>query len=295
MKTYAFLLSFLVLSGSAVAQERALNKALADSPRAYALFTSEGEPVAWPELVEAASKADVVLFGELHDDAIMHWLQAELVRDLIGAGLAPALGAEMLEADDQLVVNEFLAGLVNEDKLKAAANLWPNHFTDYQPLLNLAQEHGLPFIATNVPRRYASYVYKNGLEALSDLSEDAKRYLPPLPVAFDLNLPGYQAMMAMGGGHGGETLPMAQAIKDATMAHFIATNLPLKAPFIHFNGAYHSQDREGIVWYLKQELPKLRILTLHGHAQLDVAVPNEEALGRGDFLLITNELVTRTH
>ena len=32
-------------------------------------------------------------------------------------------------------------------------------------------------------------------------------------------------MLAMGGGHGGETLPMAQAIKDATMAHFILSNL----------------------------------------------------------------------
>ena len=295
MKTNAFALFFLLVSGHAWGQERALNKALADSPRAYALFSADGEPVAWPEFVEEASQADVVLFGELHDDAIMHWLQAELVRDLVEAGMSPALGAEMLEADDQLVVNEFLDGVVNEDKLKAAANLWPNHFTDYQPLLELAQEHNLPFIATNVPRRYASFVYKNGLEALSDLSEEAKKFLPPLPVSFDINLPGYQAMMAMGGGHGGETLPMAQAIKDATMAHFISENLPRKAPFVHFNGAYHSQDREGIVWYLQQARPELRILTLHGHSQADVTAPNEDVIGRGDFLLITNEQVTRTH
>lgn len=88
---------------------------------------------------------------------------------------------------------------------------------------------------------------------------------------------------------------MAQAIKDATMAHFISENLPREAPFVHFNGAYHSQDREGIVWYLQQARPELRILTLHGHTQADVTVPNEDVIGRGDFLLITNEQVTRTH
>jgi uncharacterized iron-regulated protein len=293
---HVFLLIGVALSTLSVsAQSRALKKALAESPQAYALFNGEGEPVSWAEFVEDAAQADVVCFGELHDDAIMHWLQAELVRDLLAAGKTPTLGAEMLEADDQLVVNEHLEGWVNEDKLKAAANLWPNHFTDYQPLLDLAAENGLPFIATNVPRRYASYVYKNGLEALSELSDEAKAYLPPLPVPFDIHLPGYQAMMAMGGGHGGETLPMAQAIKDATMAHFILANLPKKSPFVHFNGAYHSQDHEGIVWYLHNAKPKLKVLTLHGHLQADVTAPEDEVIGRGDYLLITNERMTRTH
>ena len=191
---------------------------------------------AWPDLVEAAREADVVLFGEYHDDPVMHWLQVELVRDLLAADVRPALGAEMLEADDQLVVDEFLAGWVSDDKLKAAANLWPNHFTDYHPLLELAKDNELPFIATNVPRRYASYVYQHGLTGLEELSEDAKAFLPPLPVPFDITLPGYDAMLAMGGGHGGETLPMAQAIKDATMAHFIFQTCPKGAAFVHFNG-----------------------------------------------------------
>ena len=134
----AFLFAF-----DGVAQARALSKALADSPRAYALFDDAGKPVAWPDLVEAAREADVVLFGEYHDDPVMHWLQAELIRDLLAADVRPALGAEMLEADDQLVVDEFLAGWVSDDKLKAAANLWPNHFTDYHPLLELAKVHEL--------------------------------------------------------------------------------------------------------------------------------------------------------
>ena len=294
MKYFLSICAFLfALDG--VAQTRALSKALDDSPRAYALFDDAGKPVAWPDLVEAAREADVVLFGEYHDDPIMHWLQAELIRDLLDVDVHPALGAEMLEADDQLVVDEFLAGWVSDDKLKAGANLWPNHFTDYHPLLELAKEHELRFIATNVPRRYASHVYQHGLAGLEELSEEAKAFLPPLPVPFDITLPGYDAMLAMGGGHGGETLPMAQAIKDATMAHFILSNLPKGAPFVHFNGAYHSQDGEGIGWYLRHGQPDLDVLTIHVHMQSDLSTPDESEVGRGNFLLITHERMTRTH
>lgn len=293
-KLFLFLLAGLIcLPGSS--QSRALNKALSQSPKAYALYSADGTPIPWSEAVERSMMSDVVLFGELHDDGIMHWLQCELIRDLVAEGAAPLLGAEMFESDDQLVVNEYLDGIINEDKLEAAANLWPNHHTDYQPILDLAKEHDLDFIATNVPRRYASYVYRNGLDVLSELSQEALAFLPPLPVAFDPSLPGYQAMLEMGGGHGGETLLMAQAIKDATMAHFIASSLRETGPFVHFNGAYHSQNREGIVWYLKQSNPELQVLTIHGTTQADVSVPDTSVLGIGDILLITNERITRTH
>ena len=285
----------MLLSLNCLGQERALNKALSDSPRAYALYTSEGKPASWDAFVAEAMASDVVLFGELHDDPIMHWLQAELIRNMLAEGVHPTLGAEMLEADDQLVVDEFLQGWLNDDKLKAAANLWPNHKTDYHPLLELAKENDLPFIATNIPRRYASFVYMNGLDALETLSDEAKSFLPPLPIPYDPSLPGYQEMLEMGGGHGGETLPMAQASKDATMAHFISTHCQDGSPFVHFNGAYHSKNKEGIVWYLRQFNPELSILTLHGHLQQDVTQPDEEVLGLGNYLLITPESMTRTH
>ena len=79
MKNILFICAFLfALEG--VAQARALSKAMADSPRAYALFDDAGKPVAWPDLLEAVREADVVLFGEYHDDPVMHWLQAELMK-----------------------------------------------------------------------------------------------------------------------------------------------------------------------------------------------------------------------
>lgn len=292
-----FLLLSILSVGVGWSQTKAQTKSMRDNPAAYALYHGDGTPSTWADLVAEVLEADVVCFGELHDDAVMHWLQQELVRSLLAQGAHPSLGAEMLEADDQLVVNEYLAGVVNLDKLEAAANLWPNHATDYQPLVDLAQREGLSFVATNVPRRYASFVYREGLGALDSLSDEAKRFLPPLPVPFNIELPGYQAMLAMGGGHGGETLPMAQAIKDATMAHFIMENLPEpgQGPFVHFNGAYHSQNQEGIVWYLRHASSDIDVLTIHGHRQTNVLAPDSASLGMGDFLLLTNENLTKTH
>ena len=290
-----FLLLSILSVGVGWSQTKAQTKSMRDNPAAYALYHGDGTPSTWSDLVTEVLEADVVCFGELHDDAVMHWLQQELVRSLLAQGAHPSLGAEMLEADDQLVVNEYLAGVVNLDKLEAAANLWPNHATDYQPLLDLAKEHGLTMTATNVPRRYASWVYKHGLDGLEDLTPDAQAYLPSLPVAYNPTLPGYDAMLAMAGGHGGETLPMAQAIKDATMAHWILQTRTEGQPFVHVNGSYHSQDWEGIVWYLLEAQPDLNVLTIHGDTQVDVWTPDSTALNRADFLLLTQAQMTRTH
>ena len=56
-------------------QERALNKSLSHSPLAYAIYDETGKPTSWAELIEEVKIADVVLFGEFHDDPIVHWLQ----------------------------------------------------------------------------------------------------------------------------------------------------------------------------------------------------------------------------
>ena len=80
-----------------------------------------------------------------------------------------------------------------------------------------------------------------------------KNWIAPLPISFDINLPGYKSMLEMMGGHAGEKMPKAQAIKDAIMAHFIIKNLPSSGVFLHFNGTNHSDNYEGISWYLKHD------------------------------------------
>ena len=123
-------------------------------------------------------------------------------------------------------------------------------FTVPKPLVDFAKENKLAFIATNIPRRYASLVSKKGFEALDNLTEEEKTWIAPLPILYDATLPGYVEMMKMMGDHTSPNMPKAQAIKDATMAYFIQKNLQPNSVFIHYNGTYHSDNFEGIYWYL---------------------------------------------
>ncbi|MDZ7635015.1 MAG: ChaN family lipoprotein [Bacteroidales bacterium] len=144
-------------------------------------------------MIEAVSSADVIFFGELHDNPIAHWLEYEVTADLhktTGDNLI--LGAEMFETDDQLLLNEYLSGKYEADKFEAEVKLWKNYKTDYKPLVGFARKNGLPFIATNIPRRYASMVSKGGFEVLDSLTAEAKALIAPLPISYDPELKCYK-------------------------------------------------------------------------------------------------------
>jgi uncharacterized iron-regulated protein len=254
----------------------------------YAIFSADGKRSDYGKMLKQLAKADIVLFGELHNSSIAHWLQLEVAKDLAKSRNL-VLGAEMLEADNQTEVDRYLKGDIDAKGLDTLARLWNNHATDYAPLVNFAKDKALPFVATNVPRRYATMVYKKGFAALDTLPDGEKAWMAPLPIAYDPELPGYKGMLAMMGGHGGENLPKAQALKDATMAHFILKNRAEGQLSLHFNGAYHSDRYEGIVWYLRKARPELRIVTLSTVQQKDIDKLEEEHAGKADFILCVDE------
>jgi len=271
-----------------------------DKP-AYSLYDSEGKNVKYDKMIEKISAADVVFFGELHDNPIAHWLEYEVTADLYNvAGDRLVLGAEMCEADNQLLLDEYLGSEYEADKFEAEVKLWKNYKTDYKPLVEFARKNSLPFIATNVPRRYASMVSRGGFEELDSLSSEAKKFLAPLPVSYDPELKCYKDMMSMPGMPGmgarpNPNFPRAQAIKDATMAHFIAVNLPAGKIFIHYNGAYHSDNYLGIIHYLKLYRPGIKVATISTVLQEDISDLEQENKGLADFIVVIPVTMTRTY
>lgn len=203
----------------------------------------------------------------------------------------------MFETDNQIILNEYLQGLISTSRFESEVRLWPNYHTDYKPLVEMARENHIPFIATNIPRRYASIVNSKGFEGLDELSEQAKAFLPPLPVEYNPDLNAYKSMLEMEGmaGHANENFPRAQAIKDAAMAHFIIENWSEGKLFLHFNGAYHSDNYESIYWYLKQKYPQLNVITLTTVSQRSLSRLNNENEGRADYIICVDENMTPTH
>ena len=267
-----------------------------DKP-AYLIFDKDGKNVKYEKMMKAIDDADIVLFGELHDNPISHWLELEVTKDMYESfGDKLVLGAEMFETDNQLILNEYINGVISTSRFEDEAKLWPNYKTDYKPLVEFARENHIPFIATNVPRRYASLVNSKGFDGLDELSDDAKALLPPLPIAYDSTLNCYESMLHMEGmgGHVNSNFPKAQAIKDATMANSILLNWKPGEKLLHYHGAYHSQNFESIYWYLKHYKPELKIVTIHSVIQKDISELEEQNTGQADFTICVDEDMTRT-
>jgi len=267
---------------------------------AYKLFDSEGKEIYFEEMMSELTGADMIFFGELHDNPISHWLEFEVTKachQKIGENLI--LGAEMFEADNQLILNEYLNGMISEKSFKNEARLWSNYDTDYKPLVEFSKENKINFIASNIPRRYASIVSKKGFEGLEELKPEAKKFIAPIPVIYDPEVECYKQMMMMGKMPGAKmdksNFPKAQAIKDATMSHFILENWQTGKLFLHFNGSYHSDNFQGIVWYLLQEDPELKIKTITTILQDNFEIPKSEDLRKADFIIVVPESMTRTY
>ncbi len=268
-----------------------------DKP-AYYFYNNKGKKVKYEKVLKAALEADVVFFGESHNDPIAHWMEYEFTKSFFKAkGKDLVLGAEMFERDNQLILNEYLTGKISGKSFKDEARLWPNYSTDYKPLVDFAKENGLPFIATNIPRRYASVVYKKGFEGLDQLDAEAKSYIAPLPIAYDSALKCYNDMLHMPGmgGHVNENFPKAQAVKDATMAYSIAGYAEKGKLFFHYNGSYHSDNYESILWHLNKYKPGLKIVTITTIEQADIDTISDETKKLADFILVVPEDMTRTY
>jgi uncharacterized iron-regulated protein len=272
--------------------------------RAYQLFNQKGKIIEYEQLVTDALDADIVLFGELHNNPICHWLELQLLKDFYSRKKDKlVLGAEMFEADDQVVLNEYLQRKITGRQLETEIKLWNNYATDYKPLVEFALTNNIPFIATNIPRRYASMVAKSDLVALDSLAPEMKAWMAPLPIEVDLNLPGYKKMtgsgaeggMAHGHGMNMRNLAKAQAVKDATMAHFILTNWQPGKIFLHINGSYHSDNFEGIAWYLLRQNPQLKILTIASVEQPEVSKLQEKYRGLGTYILAVPADMNKTY
>ncbi|PKR82256.1 iron-regulated protein [Brumimicrobium salinarum] len=262
----------------------------------FQIYNKKGRKINVKRLMKQLESSEIILFGELHDNPIAHWLQLKTIQYL-GEKSDLSLGAEMLETHMQKELNAYLNNELTQEQLDTTIHLWTNYQTDYKPLVDYAKTNKIPFIATNIPRKYASFVYRNGFEALeAELSDAEKLLVAPLPIAYDPELPNYKAMLSMMSDHANPNFPKAQAIKDATMAYFIYQEFQKnKNQFVHFNGDYHSKDFEGIYWYLRHLDKDVDIKTISTVEQENIDQLDDEFKGQADFIIVVDADMTKTY
>jgi len=278
-----FLLSFSIVLNS-----------FAQNKKAYELFSASGKKTSFSKLIKKAILSDLVLFGEQHNNPIAHWLELELVTELSNKRKL-VLGSEIFESDQQEELNLYLKDSIDHSILSQRIKLWPNYETDYKALVDLAKTKQIPFVATNIPKKYATLVYKKGFEPLVDLDSNVKKYIAPQPIAYEPELPQYKKILTMMGEHGTPELVKAQAIRDATMAHFISLKFSKENLFLHINGAYHSDYKEGIVWYLNKIAPQFNTITISTVEQESIKKLEAENINKADFIICVPSTMTKTY
>ena len=271
---------------------------------AFVIYNGNGTPVSYEKMMQDISRSDVILFGEMHNDPISHWMELNIAKDLYeskGDGLV--IGAEMWESDNQLTLDEFvLDSLMDMDTYVANSRLWPNFDTDYKPVLEFAAGNRIPFVATNVPRKYANMVSKMGLGVLDSLDTAAYSYMAPLPIEVDYEDRLYEYVADFFKNMGGmpakksdvRNLVDAQALKDATMAYFITENREDDQTFFHFQGELHSAYHSAIAYYIRKYAPGTKISTVSVEEAEDPAKAKIEK-GRADYVVVVPLSMTRTY
>jgi aminopeptidase N len=124
----------------------------------------------------AASR--IIYIGERHDRFAHHINQLQLIKKMHNAGCNLAVGMEMFQKPFQPVVNDYLAGRIDERKfLKKTEyfSTWRYDYNLYKPVIDYLKRQNLPLVALNIHGEISRKVARDGIYSLSD---NEKKQLP---------------------------------------------------------------------------------------------------------------------
>ena len=240
------------------------------------------------------ARADAIFVGEQHDDPNTHRLELAIVEGLTRRGVSVVVALEMFERDVQAQVEGYAAGRITEEQFLKDSRPWPRYASDYRPLVEFARAHHLPIVASNVPRRIASDVSKNGMPAIDRL-DGGDRPLAAKEMQCPTSGEYYQRFGEAMGGHEGanNNFYFAQCVKDETMGESVADafqkNATGRVTIVHVNGAFHSDFGEGTAESARRRMPgrRIAVVSMIPVDNLDTTRPDDDDFKRADYLVYT--------
>ncbi len=221
-----------------------------------------GEEISEQILAERLRQQDIVLLGELHDNARHHQLRGELIARFARPGTTVVAehlptGAELVSATSSSTASATSSAIALRDDLEAAGFDargwgWPLH----QPLFTDILAAGLPLVGGNLPKGFSKQLMTAGDTALSDALAGPYRQAPLAPQA--------QARLDRDliDGHCGQLpakyiapMRLVQRAADISMANALLTNVP--AVLVAGNG--HVRRDYGVPQVIEAMAPLLKI------------------------------------
>lgn len=264
----------------------------------------DGRALSHQDVLERTERARVVLFGELHDHAVGLPVASAIWADrlrLQTVGRQPALLLEFFERDHQLAIDDYLAGITDEEAFKTATGRRSTNYPDaHREMFEATKAAGGVVFAANAPRRYVRLARTEGYDHLRAFSpaQSATFVLPRDEQGpSDYRDRFVQAMGGMDASHGGSgplDFLRSQLVWDATMADSVArAHKAGHDPIALVVGRFHVEFNGATRQFLRHQRPSARVLSI-------VMVPTwsdtlaEEDRGRGDIVVYVGPVV-RTH
>ncbi|HXC07194.1 MAG TPA: ChaN family lipoprotein [Bacteroidia bacterium] len=302
-------MKYLFLLGVALASFQGLAQITDANYRIYSVKLQK--EVGPDEIIKVMEQADVLFYGEEHNDSVTHYLEQKIfgmMEDQYKEKLC--LSMEMFEKDVQPVMNEYLQGFVREKTFLKDARVWRN-YRDYKPLVELAKEKKLEVVCANAPGRYSSLAGRSGQQELLRLPPVSKAWFAPLP--YDTATGAYYEKLMKESGHTGKkdtvlskappmmgnfNLVQAQSLWDATMAWSVAECLKKNKGYkvMQVNGRFHSDEGFAVVTQLKKYAPQARTVIISAGREDSFSKPDWDKFKKlGDFVIITDPKVGPTY
>ncbi len=241
-----------------------------------------------PEFLQALSEYDFIVLGESHDSVEDHAMQARVYSGLIELGARPALGMEMFQRPFQPILDAYVAGDIEEERMLAETEYearWGFDPNFYSPLWQAARAAGLPVVALNVRRELTKRVSAVGVDGLS---ETERADLPELVFGPDAYRNWLGQVFAA---HGMSTTDarferffQAQVLWDETMADSAVRAWSEQQPVVIIVGRGHVERGWGIPSRIKRRLPNARVATV---VTAPAGTAASEVFGLADFIVST--------
>ncbi|MES2161785.1 MAG: ChaN family lipoprotein [Pseudomonadota bacterium] len=208
----------------------------------------------------AGPNPQVLLLGEVHDNAAGHKLRYELLRQRVEAGWRPAIVMEQFDRENQDVLSKAQKGCLDAQCVIRVVGAGRWNWQLYYPVIQLALTYQLPLIAGNLSRADASRVVRDGIAATFD-PQSVRDYHLDQPLPADVRGGQYKEIIA---GHCNMLPEMmvdgminAQVSRDIWMAKIVRDQLPRDVVLIAGNG--HVRKDIGVARWLNELAPALTV------------------------------------
>ena len=209
---------------------------------------------------EPLANPQVLLLGEVHDNAQGHRARFDDLKRRVDAGWRPVIAMEQFDRENQALLGKAQRECADADCVirVMAAPRWD--WSLYRPVIELALQYDLPLIAANLSRADASRTVRDGVRSTFDAAAVARYGLgAPLPAGLRAAqqseiVTGHCNMLpeSMLGG-----MVDAQVARDIWMADIVRAQLPRAVVLLAGNG--HVRKDIGVPYWLRLSSPQLNV------------------------------------